>query len=209
MKNIKSDIIGLFGGTFNPPHLGHVKAAKAYREQVCGDGLIVMPSHRPPHKLIEDESPTAKQRLELCFLAFGDIGEISDYEINRDSISYTYNTVKYLESIFPEKKISLYIGTDMLFYFEKWYNFEYLLENATLAVASRTGEVDNSFIQECDRLRKKYGANIILLELEPEIVSSTVIRELIKNGGKAEKFLPAAVYDYIKKNGLYSPEPKG
>lgn len=209
MKNIKSDIIGLFGGTFNPPHLGHVKAAKAYREQVCGDGLIVMPSHRPPHKRIEDGSPTAKQRLELCSLAFGDIGEISDYEINRDSISYTYNTVKYLESIFPDKKISLYIGTDMLFYFEKWYSFEYLLENVFLAVASRTGVTDDNLKCECDRLREKYGANIILLELEPEIVSSTEIRELIKNGGKAEKYLPAAVYDYIKKNGLYNLKPKG
>ena len=209
MKAETSNIIGLFGGTFNPPHIGHVKAAKAFREQICGDGLIVMPSHKPPHKSIEDGSPTATQRLELCALAFGELGEISDYEITREAVSYTYDTVKHLGTLYPGKKISLYVGTDMLFYFEKWYKFEWLLENVTLAVASRTSHMTDELRTECERLKNRYGSDIILLELEPEVVSSTEIRDAIKNGGEAVKYLPAAVYDYIKKNGLYGLNPKG
>ena len=126
--------IAIYGGSFNPPHLGHVEAARTVASALAPDRLLIVPASVPPHKELADGSPTAQQRLELCRLAFADIpgAEISEMELCREGKSYSYDTVRLLREENPDAQLILVVGTDMLLSFEKWYQFRYLLENCTL-----------------------------------------------------------------------------
>lgn len=199
-----SDIIGLFGGSFNPPHLGHYQSAKFFKDTLCGSGLVIMPSGIPPHKQLPKNSPTNLQRLEMCRLAFGDLGQVSDFEITSEKVTYTYYTIKHLQSLYTNKRIAMLIGTDMLLSFEKWFNFEYLLSNIILAVTNRSGDNREFLAAECERLTARYGANIILLDFNPPVISSTEIRNIISNGYVANEYLSKAVFEYIKQHKLYN-----
>ena len=201
-------IIGLFGGSFNPPHLGHYESAKFFRDTLCGDGLVIMPSGIPPHKVIPQDSATNVQRLEMCRLAFGDLGLVSDFEITNGSVNYTYYTVRHLQEKYSKNRIAMLIGTDMLLSFEKWYNFEYLLANVILAVTDRSGGSNEQLSEECVRLRQKYGAQIVLLDFNPPVISSTEIRNAIANGHDMTKYLSGAVLEYIKTHNLYGYKSK-
>ena len=202
------DIIGLFGGSFNPPHLGHYKSAKFFKETLCGSGLIVMPSGIPPHKKIPPDSPTNSQRLQMCNLAFGNLGLVSDFEITSDNIAYTYYTVKHLQSQYEHKRIAMLIGTDMLLSFERWYNFEYLLSNIILAVTNRDVDGSEVLADECERIKNKYGAQIVLLDFSPTVISSTEIRNAISSGLDTTEFLSDNIFEYIKTHNLYGYKAK-
>lgn len=196
-----ADIVGLYGGSFNPPHLGHYESAKFFKETLCGSGLVIMPSGTPPHKELPPDSPTNQQRLDMCQLAFGDLGQVSDFEITSGKVNYTYYTVKYLQSQYKQKRIAMLIGTDLLFSFERWFNFEYLLENTILAVTNRDG--DEALAAECELLAAKYSAQIVLLDFVPPVISSTEIRNAIKYGLDTTEYLSESVLKYVKSHNLY------
>lgn len=202
------DIIGLFGGSFNPPHLGHYNSAKFFKETLCGSGLVIMPSGIPPHKKLPLTSPTNYQRLEMCNLAFGDLGQVSDFEIMSDNVAYTYYTIKHLQTLYTNKRIAMLVGTDMLLSFERWYNFEYLLSNIILAVTNRDGDGCEALAIECERLKRKYGAQIVLLDFAPPVISSTEIRDAISKGLDLSEFLSYTVFEYIKTHRLYGYKTK-
>ena len=199
--------IAIYGGSFNPPHLGHVEAARTVASALAPDRLLIVPASVPPHKELADGSPTAQQRLELCRLAFADIpgAEISEMELRREGKSYSYDTVRLLREENPDAQLILVVGTDMLLSFEKWYQFRYLLENCTLAVLAR-GEDDLNELRAAAYLRTTYDADVTVLPHEPIAISSEAIRERLETRG-GEDYLSDAVYADIIRHRYYGARP--
>ncbi len=131
--------IAVYGGSFNPPHLGHREAVITALDALNPDLLLIMPDHEPPHKEMEEGSPTPEQRLELCKMTFGDLDrvEVSSLELERNGKSYTYDTVLELQERYPGARLTLIVGTDMILTFEEWYHFEYLLAHCRIAALAR------------------------------------------------------------------------
>ena len=119
--------IGIYGGTFDPPHLGHMEAARTALEQMNLDRLIIIPDCEPPHKDLAEEAATPQQRLEMAALMADGLGpraEVSDLEIRREGKSYTADTVEALHETFPEDELWLLMGTDMFLTVQNWYQPE-------------------------------------------------------------------------------------
>lgn len=199
--------IGIYGGSFNPPHAGHVKAAEELISLLSLDRLFIVPASQPPHKQLADGSPTAQQRLELCRLAFGDIGgaEVSDIEIAREGTSYTVDTLTQIKNEYPEDDLFLLMGSDMLLSFSGWYKPDEIVKMATLGVMRRLEDdagVDARVRAAAQTLRKDFGANIILVDNHPIETSSTEVRNLIFMDC-LDGLIPAQVADRIREMRLY------
>ena len=201
-------LIAVYGGTFNPPHIGHLSAARAASEQLKPDKLLIMPSNIPPHKTLDTDSPTSMERLSLTEKAFAEIegAEVSDIEIKREGSSYTADTVAMLKEQYPDAGICLLMGTDMLLSFGQWYRYGWLLENVTLAVFLRRGGESDALLEEANRLRAEYGAKIIQIEQDPIDISSTQVRQSLKNR-QGREFLTDSVYGAIIRKRGYGASP--
>lgn len=197
--------IGIYGGTFDPPHIGHINACKAFCEQIKLDKLFVIPAYLPPHKQLQS-SVDANVRLEMCNLAFSGISEnieISDIEISRKGKSYTADTIKSFVEADNSNEIYFLCGTDMLITLDSWYKPEYILEHATIVHVKRNEELDKQIENAKTRLVKNFNARIIELDIDIVELSSTEIREnLIKNKESCD-LLSKEVYDFIKRHNLY------
>ena len=200
--------IAIYGGSFNPPHLGHVEAARTVAAVLAPDRLLIVPASVPPHKALADGSPTAQQRLELCRLAFADIpgAEISEIELRREGKSYSYDTVRLLREENPDAQLTLVVGTDMLLSFEKWYQFRYLLENCARAVLAREEDDLDELRTAAAYLRESYDADVTVLPHEPIAISSETIRERLGMRG-GEDYLSDAVYAEIIRRRYYGAKP--
>ena len=201
--------IAIYGGSFNPPHIGHAEAARAACEALKPDKFLVIPTYVPPHKELEKNSPGPEERLEMCRLAFGDLPgvKVSDMETKREGKSYTAETVDALMEKYPNAEICIVMGTDMFLSFKSWYRWQYMLENCTLAVLSRE-DFDRREIERFgDELKAEYDANIILIPHTPLPMSSTEIREKLRRGLGADQ-LSEAVYAYIIRKGFYDAKPE-
>ena len=201
--------IAIYGGSFNPPHIGHAEAARAACEALKPDKFLVIPTYVPPHKELEKNSPGPEERLEMCRLAFGDLPgvKVSDMEIKREGKSYTAETVDALMEKYPNAEICIVMGTDMFLSFKSWYRWQFMLENCTLAVLSRE-DFDRREIERFkDELEAEYEANIVLIPHTPLPMSSTEIREKLRRGIGADQ-LSEAVYAYIIRKGFYDAKPE-
>ena len=201
--------IVVYGGSFNPPHLGHVEAARTVSAELAPDKFLIIPSNVSPHKKLAEGSPEPQARLEMCRLAFADIpgAEISDMELRREGKSYTAQTVEELRRSFPDDELIIVMGTDMFLSFETWYRFEYLLENCTLAVLARDEDEDVQLRRQRDALTEKYGARVIILKHDPVAASSSDIRERLRFGIGSE-LLPDSVYSEIIRRHYYDARPE-
>ena len=201
--------IAIYGGSFNPPHTGHVAAARSVYEELKPDKFLIIPTNMPPHKALEDNSPQPHERLEMCRIAFGDIpgAEISDMEILREGKSYTSTTVELLRAEYPEDEICLVMGTDMFLSFRSWYRYQYLLENVTLAVLSREAYDNYEIEQFKAELERESNAKVEIIPHQVLPMSSTEIRERMRLGLGSE-LLPDGVYSCIIKNGYYDSKPE-
>ena len=201
--------IAIYGGSFNPPHLGHREAVITALEALNPDLLLIIPDHEPPHKEMEEGSPTPEQRLELCRLTFGDLEhvEISSLELERNGKSYTYDTVRELQERYPDARLTLIVGTDMILTFEEWYHFEYLLAHCRLAAMARDFEDDEKLRDAAGHLRSCYGAEIILLDHAPLPMSSTELRRMLRSRLGAEAIHPDA-YAAIIRHRFYDAAPE-
>lgn len=196
--------IGLFGGTFNPVHNGHVRLLKTADESMCFDELIVMPSKIPPHKKAEG-LVSGKHRVNMLGLAFEDSGKVSvsDYELKRRGKSYSVYTLRYLKKQYPDDKLYFIMGSDMLLCFDKWYRYEEILTMTSLVCLSRDDEDTSEKLRECaDKLREK-GAEVILLDAEPYELSSSEIRQKLRESQDCSCYLPKKIVQYICDNKLY------
>ena len=123
--------IGIYGGTFNPPHAGHIQAAKQAVTALKLDKLVIVPTSIAPHKAIPEHSPTSRQRLEMLRIAAADCpkAEVSDIELNRGGISYTFQTVSELKERYPDAELILLMGSDMFLCFDQWKHVFFLIQH--------------------------------------------------------------------------------
>ena len=196
--------IGIFGGTFNPPHIGHIQAAQRAVEALELDRLLLIPDRIAPHKDLPDNSATAWQRLEMLKLAAAGQPkmEACDIELKREGPSYTYETVEQLRRQYPQAQLFLLMGTDMFLSFDTWREPERILQNTALAVAYRGDKGERETVEAKKALLEGRGAKIVLLNNPVNAISSTQLRRLLAFRC-AERFLPDGVAGYIQENGLY------
>ena len=194
----------VFGGTFNPIHLGHIEIINKVLELSSTEKVIIMPASLPPHKISSDLACDA-DRFEMCKLATEDIenAEVSDLELLRGGKSYTYDTLKQIKISNPDIKLSLVCGGDMIVTFKEWYRFEDILKQVNIIAVRRVG-IDNSEFDNAVRELINMGGVIDVLKGQITEISSTEIKKNIDNGEYLTKFLPEKVYNYIKSNNLYS-----
>ena len=203
--------IGVYGGTFNPPHLGHVTAARAVFDLLKLDKLLLIPAGIPPHKVMPAGSPSQEQRLEMTRLAAEQTGlgskvEVLDIELRRAGRSYTAETLAQLKEQYPEDELWLMMGTDMFLTLQCWKSPEKILDLAGIAAFGRTEEdTEELFAVQRDYLQKTYpGYRIFTLTIPGVVeISSTELRDQLEKGTDTV-LLPPAVYGYILRNGLYN-----
>lgn len=196
--------IGIYGGTFNPPHIGHIRAACCAVSALELDKLLLIPDRIAPHKVMPEGSATPQQRLEMVRLSAGTDPclEVTDMELKREGPSYTYLTVEALKEQYPKDSLYLLIGTDMFLTFQQWKNAEYLWKNVTLGVFYRGQKDEVDAIARHKEMMESLGAKVILIENPVVDISSTQLRRMLVMGC-AKPFLTQEVYDYIHSNKLY------
>lgn len=203
--------IGIYGGTFNPPHLGHITAARAVYELLGLDQLLLIPAGLPPHKPLPAGSPTRLQRLEMTRLAGEQLGlggkvRALDIELHREGRSFTSDTLAQLKAQYPDDELWLLMGTDMFLTLQAWHAPEEILSLAGVAAFGRTEEdTEELFAVQREYLYRTYPQARIFTLTVPGVVdiSSTELRERLAKGEGAGLLAPA-VYGYILREGLYN-----
>ncbi len=202
--------IGIYGGTFNPPHLGHLAAAECVFRMLKLDKLLLIPAGLPPHKSLPAGSPTAEQRLEMTQLAceqlgLGEQAEVLDIELRREGKSYTSDTLEAIHERWPDAELWLLMGTDMFLTLQAWHQPETILKLAGIAAFGRTeADTEELFSIQREYLYKTYpGARIFTVTIPGVVdISSTELRERLVKGDGGHLLAPA-VYGYVLRNGLY------
>ncbi|MBQ5608284.1 MAG: nicotinate (nicotinamide) nucleotide adenylyltransferase [Oscillospiraceae bacterium] len=194
--------IGIYGGTFNPPHVGHIRAAQYAIEVLQLSKLLLIPSCIAPHKILPSDSPTPEQREQMLQMAAGEKMEVCDIEIARGGTSYTYQTVEMLADMYPDKELVLFMGTDMFLSFFSWREPQRILKKASVGVFYRgdAGELEQIVAQKAKM--EADGIRVYLVENPVTVISSTDIRRLLVFQC-ADAFLPDAVAEYIRLKGFY------
>ena len=197
--------IGVYGGSFNPPHIGHSLAAAEMIEHLDLDRLLVVPAAAPPHKKLALGSPSAQERLELCRAAFAGVAktEVSDIEIRREGASYTVDTLRQLRKLHPDDEIFLIMGTDMLLSFDTWREPETIAGLANLAVMHRENDaaVWEKVREKSEVYSRNLHAKIVLVPNRCIQISSTTVRRLLALGAPA--YLDPAAQAMILEQGWY------
>ena len=196
--------IGIYGGTFSPPHNGHVAAARAFMEQMWLDFLYVIPTGTPPHKEM-DVPVDAAHRLEMCRLAFSDVAGayVSDVEMRREGRSYTVDTLRELAG--EDRRLFLLCGTDMMLTLDQWRNAEEIFKLSYPVYIRREKDaiLDKKIVQKIAEYNEKYGKVVRRIVTDPIELSSNLVRERLKNGEDVSQLIPASVEKYIRDNHLY------
>lgn len=199
--------IGILGGTFNPPHLGHLVCAQEAYIQLSLARVMLVPARIPPHKAVDDE-PGPRHRFEMCRLAIrGDEHrfEVSDLEIRRDGPSYTVDTLDELHSRNPDNELFLILGGDIAAGLTGWHEPERVLSLATVAVAERPGTPHEDIAASLHRIPGGERGRFFDM---PEIgISSTMLRDRARTGESTRYLVPDGVRDYIDRNDLYRGAP--
>ena len=196
--------IGIYGGTFNPPHLGHMLAAAQSVKLLRLDRLLLIPDRIAPHKVLPEGSASPEQRLQMLRLAAAGIekAEVSDIELRREGTSFTYLTILELKQMYPDAELVLIMGTDMFLSFDKWRETKIITDNAALGVLYRGEKGEKAAIDAKMAEMEAKGVTVELIENEVTAISSTDLRRMLVFGC-ADPFLPEGVGDYIRENGLY------
>ena len=201
--------LGIYGGTFNPPHLGHLTSARLALDALGLDALQFVPAATPPHKALPAGSPAPEERLAMVELAADGLlmpkrVGVSDMEFTRPGKSYTADTLEQLHAQYPGAELWLLMGTDMFLTLQYWREPEVITRLAGVCTFARTQSDSGEALSiQAEYLQKTFGARTCVLQL-PQIVdvSSTQLRELLAKG-EGQQYLPPAVYGYIIRRGLY------
>lgn len=196
--------IGIMGGTFNPPHTGHINAANAAKENLSLSKLILIPTAMPPHKEMAKGSATAEQRLHMTTLMGRLVNaEVSDIEISRGGKSYTVDTLTELSGKYPSDELWLIVGTDMFLTLTEWKTPEKIFSLAKVAVVPRSDDDRDELIAYGELLKEKYGAETRIIDVPAVTISSSELRPEAQADDKNE-FIPDEIFSYIKENKLYA-----
>ena len=197
-------VLAIYGGTFSPPHYGHIRAAEAFSRKVKPDRFLIIPSYIPPHKEPVSGADSAA-RLAMCRLAFSHIpqAEVSDIELLREGKSYTVDTLRALER--AGQTIKMLVGTDMFFTLPTWHEAGEVFARAEIFVVDRDGAPENTarILEVSEEYRARYGARIHVLDIGVTEISSTELREKIAGGRDVKAYLTRELEEYIKKWHLY------
>lgn len=208
--------VGIFGGTFNPPHKGHLHLATTFVNTMGLDEVLILPAAVPPHKAAPDLAP-AEERLKLCQDTFSSLpAEVSRLEIDREGKSYTIDTLTFLTEKYAkldreegnEEGTTLYflMGDDMLLYFPNWYRAKDILSLCTLVSSVRSKDISvealESFAKATYPEEYRQG-KFLFLKMEPFPVSSSFLREKVKQGEDIRDWVTPKVAEEIKRKGLY------
>jgi nicotinate-nucleotide adenylyltransferase len=200
--------VGVLGGTFNPPHLGHLVCAQEAYLQLQLDEVLLIPTHTPPHKVLRDD-PGPGHRLELCRLAVGGDERlaVSDVEVRRDGPSYTVDTLDELHAIAQDSDLYLILGGDIATGLPQWRQPERVLSLSTLAVVDREGTPRAAIEAALDRLSGGEHAQFFTM---PQIaISSTLVRRRLQARQPVRYLVQDPVIEYIERNRLYGTAPTG
>ncbi len=197
--------IAIYGGTFNPVHIGHTNLLDCFIKQLDFDKIIVIPTNIPPHKDIRITAD-AQTRLEMCKTAFtNDKVIVSDIELLRNEKSFSYDTVSQLKETYPEDNLFFLMGSDMFLSLETWYRFNDLKKLITFCAVARNQEDRKLLEQHAVRLEEN-DAKTVIVDIDVIDISSAQIRERIIFGQSCSEFLPEGVENIIREKKLYSFE---
>lgn len=183
--------VGILGGTFDPPHFGHLMIAEIVREELQLEEVWFMPTNQPPHK--KNAMTNGQKRLKMLKLATEDhlFFKVNDIEIKREGKSYTFDTMQLLKSEYPNIEFYFIIGADMVEYLPRWSRIDELM----------------TFVKFVGVNREDFGREtpypVIHVDVPMISISSTLIRHRIKNGQTVRYLLPDDIYSFIKENHLY------
>ena len=196
--------VGIYGGTFNPPHNAHIKSAEVFIEKMQLDCLYIVPSCVPPHKEYAGKV-SAEDRFEMCKLAFSGIHNsvISDVEIKRGGKSYTYETLNFFKS--DSCELFFLCGTDMFLTLDTWKCPEVIFDLSIICLIRRESEEGNTLKirKKLLEYKEKFNANIELIDSDVIELSSTYVREMFTGGKTTDKYIPMSVINFINERGLY------
>ncbi len=194
--------IGMYGGSFNPPHNGHLHLAEKVGRLVGLDKIIIIPSNISPQKS-NNGNIDPMHRIYMCKEVFDSpLFEVSDCEIARGGKSFTVDTLTYLKELYPDDELYLFMGSDMLLSFHSWYRYKDILSMCTLCAISRDDEDGAQTLKTYADTVLSDG-NVLVFDIEPIEVSSSQIRENIRNGKSCKGLISEKTEKYIKENNLY------
>ncbi len=200
---------GIYGGTFNPIHLGHLHILREFIRRLSLDRVLLIPTGRPPHKLAPGLA-LAKHRLAMCALAAREIPEaaveVSALETQRRGKSYTADTLEELEVLYPQDRFFFLMGEDMFLTIDRWYRPEAICSGAALCASPRSVDGMKKLEAQKRKLEREFSARCFLEDIPYLEVSSTQVRELAQKGQDISGLVPESVAGYIKSWGLYRKE---
>lgn len=193
------------GGTFDPIHNGHLMLGEYAKELFDLDLVWFMPNGNPPHKMNEEIESQTKHRVEMVRRAIADNDEfvLQLYEVERKEVNYSYLTMEHFREMYPEDEFYFIVGADSLFALENWVHPEKLVKTCVILAAYRDDKNTDEMMTQISYLNQKYGADIRLLKNPNVDISSTEIRQRLKNGLSVENMIPDAVCQYIQEQHLY------
>lgn len=195
--------IGIYGGSFDPVHNGHINAARNFMEELSLDKIIIVPAYCSPFKKGLAVTPS-QHRLNMCNIAFGNTEgfEVSDVEILRSDEGYMSDTVAQIREQYPDAELFLLLGSDQLLIFQKWHAWSKITDGATVAAAARTWD-DDAAMEAAAAVLRSYGAEVIIVPIDVKELSSTDVREAVRRGDDISAMVPPGVAEYIWDNYLY------
>ena len=195
---------GIYGGTFNPIHNGHLHIVEEFRRGLGLDRVLLIPTRVPPHKEAENLASPA-QRLEMCRLAAGDIPwlELCRIEMDREGKSYTAETLEELSALYPQDQFYLLMGEDMFLTVDRWYRPETIFSLASVCASPRSLDGMDALRKKAVEYLERFGARCFLDHIPYLPVSSTQVRQEVARGGDVSRLVPQAVAAYIEQCGLY------
>ena len=197
---------GIYGGTFNPIHMGHVHLLEGFIRRLSLDRALLIPTGIPPHKQAHALA-SAQQRLDMCRLAVGQVKaapvELCEIELRRPGKSFTADTLVELRALYPADEFFLLMGEDMFLTVDSWYRPEVIMKLAALCCTPRSGDGLGKLCKKKGQLERDFSARCYVEDIPYFPASSTQVRELAARGQSLEGLVPPAVAAYIRENGLY------
>ena len=200
--------IGIMGGTFDPIHNGHLMLGEYAYKQFALDEVWFMPNGNPPHKSNKTIEAQTQKRVEMVMRAIADkpYFTLQLYEVENKEVHYSYKTMEYFRTIYPEHEFYFIIGADSLFSIEKWVHPELLLKKCIVLAAYREEKSSEEMLARIECLNEKYEADIRLMNTPNVDISSSVIRDCLRVGECIKDMVPESVFNYIEENQLYKDE---